>query len=96
LSKRGFFALLKGDDVVLFPEFFSDRSSSYYLHNRPHFHSRHKTPPYWQQEVNYDIHVAMMSIIFRGDISIDYTNNSPDTLLYPFSSLGEWYKNNFR
>lgn len=54
--------------------------------------------PYWQQEVNYDIHVKFDDVnhFLRGDISINYTNNSPDTLHYILFHL--WpnaYKNNF-
>ncbi len=53
---------------------------------------------YWQQEVNYEIHVKLDDVhhFLRGDISINYTNNSPDTLFYIFFHL--WpnaYKSTF-
>ena len=41
-----------------------------------------QTPSYWQQDVDYEIHVALDDVnhIVTGDITIKYTNNSPDTL----------------
>jgi hypothetical protein len=39
---------------------------------------------YWQQQVNYDVNVELNDVnhTLKGNISIDYTNNSPDTLTY--------------
>lgn len=53
---------------------------------------------YWQQEVNYTIHVKLDDVhhFLRGDISINYTNNSPDTLSHiPFHLWANAFKNNF-
>ncbi|MBA2421812.1 MAG: hypothetical protein H0V61_01115, partial [Chitinophagales bacterium] len=52
---------------------------------------------YWQQQVNYTIRVTLndSSHFLSGDISIEYFNNSPDTLNYIWFHL--WpnaYKNN--
>ncbi|MBP9550110.1 MAG: M1 family metallopeptidase [Chitinophagales bacterium] len=41
-----------------------------------------QTPSYWQQNVDYEIHVALNDVnhLITGNIIIKYTNNSPDTL----------------
>lgn len=41
-----------------------------------------QTPSYWQQDVDYQIHVTLNDLehSIAGDITIVYTNNSPDTL----------------
>ncbi|WP_207513158.1 M1 family metallopeptidase [Longitalea luteola] len=51
---------------------------------------------YWQQEVNYNIQVALndKQHSLKGDLSVDYINHSPDTLTYIWFHL--WpnaYKN---
>jgi peptidase M1-like protein len=51
---------------------------------------------YWQQEVNYNIQVALndKQHSLKGDLSVEYINNSPDTLTYIWFHL--WpnaYKN---
>jgi hypothetical protein len=51
---------------------------------------------YWQQEVNYTIQVALndKQHSLKGDLSVEYINNSPDTLTYIWFHL--WpnaYKN---
>lgn len=56
-----------------------------------------KNNSYWQQEVNYRIAVTLNdeTNILSGNISISYTNHSPDTLQYIWFHL--WpnaYKNN--
>lgn len=53
--------------------------------------------PYWQQRVNYEINASLNDAdkIISADISIDYTNNSPDTLSFIWFHI--WpnaYKNN--
>ncbi len=55
-----------------------------------------KKEEYFQQEVNYEIHVELDDVYhtLNGRITIDYTNNSPETLEYLFFHL--WpnaYKN---
>jgi hypothetical protein len=52
---------------------------------------------YWQQEVQYNIQVALndKKHSLKGDLSVEYTNHSPDTLTYIWFHL--WpnaYKNN--
>lgn len=52
--------------------------------------------PYWQQEVRYTINVALNDKVhsLKGDVSMQYINNSPDTLTYIWFHL--WpnaYKN---
>jgi hypothetical protein len=64
----------------------------------PFFIHAQPTKPYFQQKVNYIIHVKLDDVhhFLRGDISIEYTNISPDTLTYVMFHL--WpnaYKNNF-
>lgn len=41
-----------------------------------------QTSSYWQQDVDYEIHVSLDDVnhMLNGDITITYTNNSPDTL----------------
>src|SRR5690349_1066809 len=51
---------------------------------------------YWQQEVHYDIRVALneKQHSLKGDLSVDYINHSPDTLTFIWFHL--WpnaYKN---
>lgn len=48
-----------------------------------------KTSAYFQQEVNTTIHVTLddVSHILRGDIKIEYTNHSPDTLNFIYFHL---------
>ena len=48
-------------------------------------------PQYWQQQVDYKIRVQLDEIGFRitGTESIDYTNNSPDTLRYLWLQLDQ-------
>jgi hypothetical protein len=52
---------------------------------------------YWQQQVDYNIKVSLndKQHSLKGDLSLDYTNHSPDTLTYIWFHL--WpnaYKNN--
>ncbi|MFN3940345.1 MAG: M1 family metallopeptidase, partial [Chitinophagales bacterium] len=41
-----------------------------------------QTASYWQQDVDYEIHVALDDVqhMLHGNVQINYTNNSPDTL----------------
>ncbi|MFI5202366.1 MAG: hypothetical protein ACHQNE_08260, partial [Candidatus Kapaibacterium sp.] len=50
---------------------------------------------YWQQHVSYDIHVTLIDSIHTldGNLSVVYTNNSPDTLREVFFHL---YANAFQ
>ncbi|MCY7409568.1 MAG: M1 family metallopeptidase, partial [Chitinophagales bacterium] len=53
---------------------------------------------YWQQEVDYTIRVKLDDVnnFLRGNIEIEYTNNSPDTLHYIMMHLwANAYKNNY-
>src|SRR6185503_17181090 len=61
------------------------------------FHLGTKAQNYWQQEVQYNIQVALndKQHSLKGDLSVDYTKHSPDTLTYIWFHL--WpnaYKNN--
>ena len=49
----------------------------------------YKTNTYWQQQANYTMEIDMdvTSYLFDGKQSIDYTNNSPDTLNKVFYHL---------
>ena len=56
-----------------------------------------QTTSYWQQNVDYDISVSLDDVnhVLNGNISMVYTNNSPDALTYIYMHL--WpnaYKNN--
>src|SRR5690348_13831833 len=63
----------------------------------PPLHSQNSRP-YFQQEVNYTINVTLDDVhhFLHGNISIEYMNNSPDTLHFIMFHL--WpnaYKNNY-
>ncbi|MFI5134450.1 MAG: hypothetical protein ACHQD9_01225, partial [Chitinophagales bacterium] len=62
------------------------------------FSEAQKENSYFQQEVNYTIHVTLDDAhhFLRGNISIEYINHSPDTLRFIYFHL--WpnaYKNNY-
>lgn len=48
-------------------------------------------PDYWQQRVDYRIHATLDTVAqsLAGRVTIDYTNNSPDTLMYVWLQLDQ-------
>jgi hypothetical protein len=48
-------------------------------------------PKYWQNRADYTIHAALLEkdTMVKGDVSINYTNNSPDTLNYLWLQLDQ-------
>jgi len=48
-------------------------------------------PKYWQNKVNYIIHATLdeKDTLLKGNVSINYTNNSPDTLNYLWLQLDQ-------
>ncbi|HTD41247.1 MAG TPA: hypothetical protein VK671_11545, partial [Mucilaginibacter sp.] len=48
-------------------------------------------PKYWQNRADYTIHAALLEKdnTVKGDVSISYTNNSPDTLNYLWLQLDQ-------
>ncbi|WPU96077.1 M1 family metallopeptidase [Mucilaginibacter sabulilitoris] len=48
-------------------------------------------PKYWQNKANYLIHASLIEkdTLIKGDVSIGYTNNSPDTLNYLWLQLDQ-------
>lgn len=48
-------------------------------------------PKYWQNTVNYNIHATLdeKDTLIRGNVTINYTNNSPDELKYVWLQLDQ-------
>lgn len=48
-------------------------------------------PRYWQNKADYTIHAVLLEndTIVKGDVSINYTNNSSDTLNYLWLQLDQ-------
>lgn len=48
-------------------------------------------PKYWQNRADYTIHATLLEkdTMVKGDVSINYTNNSPDTLNYLWLQLDQ-------
>lgn len=97
-----FFCLLAG--VVLSQNIFGQDSISVYSKNQvfdPLFLNQQGTqfrsasgepgPKYWQNSVNYVIHAALdeKDTTLKGDVLIQYTNNSPDELKYLWLQLDQ-------
>jgi hypothetical protein len=73
-------ALSIGTQMILFRRFLLFFVSPFSISNI----SAQSTDHYWQQEVNYTIHVSLddANNILDGDLSVEYTNRSPDTLRF--------------
>jgi hypothetical protein len=48
-------------------------------------------PGYWQNKADYTIHASLIEkdTLIKGDVAINYTNNSPDTLNYIWLQLDQ-------
>ncbi len=58
--------------------------------NNPlYWQNRLPEPGYWQQDVHYDIHARIDESlhVINGKLTLDYWNNSPDTLRYVYFHL---------
>ncbi len=77
-------SLLAQDKSVYNPHQLWD--PSFFTHNGNQYRSADGAPgpDYWQNSVNYEIHATLdeKDTILRGDVTIHYTNNSPNSLHY--------------
>lgn len=66
---------------------------TFFTHNGNEYRSANGAPgpKYWQNSVNYTIHATLdeKDTTIRGDVSINYTNNSPDSLNYVWLQLDQ-------
>ena len=90
--------------IIIFQNLLAQDSTSVYDHNKvfgPSFFTNNGNefrsangapgPKYWQNSVNYVIHAALdeKDTTLKGNISMHYTNNSPDTLNYLWLQLDQ-------